>query len=81
MVQRARGCVLQVIGVSTTPVLPLLGLLRGLLRWGHSLLWRCQEANSRQQHVAVRHIVAAGGEAGRLKCHFGRQSIRRWQVH
>ena len=76
MVQRARVCVLQLIGVVGTPVLPLLGWLQGLLRCGHGLLWRCQEANSRQQEVAVRHMVAASRQAGRLEksANIGRQA-------
>lgn len=67
MVQRVGVCVLQLVGVVGAPVLPLLGLLGGLLRWGHSLLWRCQEADSRQQDVAVRYVVAVGRQAGNMK--------------
>ena len=74
MVQRVGVCVLQLVGVVGAPVLPLLGLLGGLLRWGHSLLWRCQEANSRQQNVAVRYVVAVGRQAGNMKWKSGRTS-------
>ena len=75
MVQRATVGVLQLTGVVDTPVVGLLqGLLRGLLRCGHGLLWRCQEANSRQQDVAVRQMIAASRQAGSLQWQFGRQS-------
>ncbi len=74
MVQRVGVCVLQLVGVVGAPVLPLLGLLGGLLRWGHSLLWRCQEADSRQQDVAVRYVVAVGRQAGSMKWKSGRTS-------